>query len=91
MSTPADDTTVSAGDPAAQPLSDGDSTLDPDAVDPAQAEWEGASSASTAVDEQEVPAVDQPGTQPQPESQGENPLVAELGEEGEGDLAPEDL
>lgn len=27
----------------------------------------------------------------QPETQGVDPLVAELGEEGEGDLAPEDL
>lgn len=27
----------------------------------------------------------------QPESQGEEPLVAELGEDGEGDLGPSDL
>jgi hypothetical protein len=27
----------------------------------------------------------------QPETQGEDPFVAELGEEGNGDLAPEDL
>ncbi|MFF2633026.1 hypothetical protein ACFVR6_09135 [Microbacterium sp. NPDC058021] len=27
----------------------------------------------------------------QPETQGEDPLIAELGEEGEGDLAPEDV
>ncbi len=26
----------------------------------------------------------------QPESQGEDPLIAELGEDGNGDLAPED-
>jgi len=27
----------------------------------------------------------------QPDTQGDDPLVAELGEEGQGDLAPEDL
>lgn len=27
----------------------------------------------------------------QPDTQGEDPLEAELGEEGQGDLAPEDL
>ncbi|WJL96514.1 hypothetical protein QSU92_04850 [Microbacterium sp. ET2] len=27
----------------------------------------------------------------QPETQGEDPVAAELGEEGQGDLAPEDL
>lgn len=27
----------------------------------------------------------------QPDSQGEDPFVSELGEEGQGDLAPEDL
>jgi len=32
-----------------------------------------------------------PAEEIQPESQGESPLEAELGEEGQGDLAPEDL
>ena len=27
----------------------------------------------------------------QPESQGEDPVIAELGDEGQGDLAPEDI
>ena len=39
----------------------------------------------------DVPAADLPGEALQPETQGESPEVAELGEEGQGDLAPEDL
>jgi len=39
----------------------------------------------------EIPAEDQPGDTLQPESQGEDPLIAELGEDGDGDLAEEDL
>ena len=32
-----------------------------------------------------------PGTTLQPETQGDDPLIAELGEDGDGDLSPEDL
>ncbi|WP_431806355.1 sugar ABC transporter ATPase [Microbacterium paraoxydans] len=39
----------------------------------------------------EVPAEDLPGSGPQPESQGEDPVLADLGEEGQGDLAPGDV
>lgn len=39
----------------------------------------------------EIPSVDLPGSQSQPESQGEDPVIADLGDEGEGDLAPEDV
>ena len=39
----------------------------------------------------EVPATDLPPESALPETQGLSPLEAELGEEGEGDLAPEDL
>jgi hypothetical protein len=42
-------------------------------------------------DEDEIPFVDQPDAELQPESQGEDPLLIELGEGGQGDLAPEDL
>lgn len=41
--------------------------------------------AAAAADDVGAPAV------LQPETQGEDPVVAELGEDGEGDLAPEDL
>jgi hypothetical protein len=44
-----------------------------------------------AGDDQEIPAVDQPSDELQPESQGDDPLAVELGEDGQGDLAPEDL
>lgn len=39
----------------------------------------------------EVPAADQPSSVFQPETQGLDPNEAMLGEEGQGDLAPEDL
>jgi hypothetical protein len=42
-------------------------------------------------DDQEIPAVDQPSDGLQPESQGDDPVAIELGEDGQGDLAPEDL
>ena len=42
-------------------------------------------------DDDEIPFADQPDADLQPESQGEDPLVVELGEDGEGDLSPEDL
>ena len=42
-------------------------------------------------DDDEIPFADQPDTDLQPESQGEDPLLIALGEEGEGDLSPEDL
>ncbi|MDP3953032.1 sugar ABC transporter ATPase [Microbacterium sp.] len=38
----------------------------------------------------EVPAEDLHGSNSQPESQGQDPVIADLGDEGEGDLAPED-
>lgn len=42
-------------------------------------------------DSDEIPSPDLPGSTDQPETQGADPVVAELGEDGEGDLAPEDL
>jgi hypothetical protein len=42
-------------------------------------------------DDDDIPAADLRDEEIQPESQGENPLAAELGEDGQGDLAPEDL
>ena len=42
-------------------------------------------------DDDEIPAEDLPGRSEQPETQGVDPTLAELGEEGQGDLAPEDL
>lgn len=85
-------------DAPAQPLSDGDATGEPRA---AQREWEStespadpsdpttASGARQAWDE-EIPLEDLPTETMQPETQGEDPVTAALGEEGQGDLAPED-
>lgn len=39
----------------------------------------------------EIPASDLPPESVQPETQGLDPVAAELGDEGQGDLAPEDL
>jgi hypothetical protein len=39
----------------------------------------------------EIPSADLPDSTDQPETQGADPVAAELGEDGEGDLAPEDL
>lgn len=47
--------------------------------------------AHISSDEDQIPTADLPSSVEQPESQGEDPLIVELGEDGEGDLAPEDL
>lgn len=39
----------------------------------------------------QIPAADRPGAADEPETQGLDPNEAELGEDGQGDLAPEDL
>ncbi len=43
------------------------------------------------ADDDEIPADDLPGAASLPETQGGDPVVAELGDDGEGDLSPEDL
>ena len=42
-------------------------------------------------DDDQIPAEDLPADVYLPETQGDDPVVAELGEDGEGDLSPEDL
>lgn len=42
-------------------------------------------------DDDQIPAADLPADVYLPETQGDDPVVAELGEDGEGDLSPEDL
>jgi hypothetical protein len=51
----------------------------------------GADPAEIPQDDDQIPAADMPSEGLQPESQGLDPLVSDLGEDGEGDLAPEDL
>ena len=51
----------------------------------------GADPAEIPADDDDIPATDVRAGLDQPESQGESPLVADLGDEGEGDLSPEDL
>jgi hypothetical protein len=62
----------------------GDTTVGDTAA--ADAEFEGRPLTDGADEEQTYVDPDV-----QPESQGDDPVVAELGEEGEGDLSPEDI
>jgi hypothetical protein len=62
----------------------GDTTVGDTAA--ADAEFEGRPVVDAAGEEQTYVDPDV-----QPESQGDDPVVAELGEEGEGDLSPEDI
>ena len=66
-----------------------DEGADPDDLDAATAT--GDDPAHLRSDEDQVPGADMPGESLQPESQGLSPEAVELGEEGQGDLAPEDL
>ncbi len=65
-----------------------DAGADPDDLDPATAT--GADPAELRGDDADIPAEDLPSAARQPESQGEDPAIADLGEDGQGDLAPED-
>ncbi len=47
--------------------------------------------AQLPADDDDVPASDLPGDALQPETQGTDPVDAELGEDGQGDLSPGDL
>lgn len=98
---------IPAEDAPAQPITDRDTTIQPD--DPAQAEWErtaaldagadpdevatatGGDPAEIPADDDQVPADDLPGFAEEPDTQGSSPVAAELGEDGQGDLGPEDL
>lgn len=66
-----------------------DSGIDPDDLDSATAT--GADPAEIPDDDDEIPASDLPVDSAQPSTQGASPLEAELGDNGQGDLAPEDL
>lgn len=90
-------TDPSSADVPSQPLEGTDASVSSEA-DAAQREWDGDAvegqqfpDDARPVDESEVPGVDQPPEAVQPETQGEEPIEAELGDEGQGDLAPEDL
>lgn len=51
----------------------------------------GADPSELTGDDDDIPAADLPTAEEQPETDGTEPLIAELGDEGQGDLAPEDL
>lgn len=60
-----------------------------DVLDPVTAT--GADPDELAAPDDEVPADDLPRSALQPESQGDDPLLAEIGEDGEGDLETGDI
>ncbi len=63
-------------------------------VDPAELDVATATSDDPAhlpSEDDEIPAEDLPGTGAQPETQGDDPIIAELGEDGEGDITDEGL
>lgn len=62
---------------------------DPAAFDTATAT--GADPDEIPADDDEIPAADIHPASTQPETQGTTPVDAELGDAGQGDLAPEDL
>lgn len=66
-----------------------DAGADPDELDSATAS--AGDSRPVPDDDDEIPAADLPPADAQPETEGHAPVVAELGEDGEGDLAPEDI
>jgi hypothetical protein len=65
-----------------------DEGASPDDLDPATASGADPDEIPSPLDE--VPADDLPAEFRQPESQGDDPAIADLGEDGQGDLAPED-
>lgn len=84
------DTTVTPNDPAQAEWDRTaalDAGLDPDAVATAT----GDDPAQIPADGDDIPAADLATDFEQPDTQGTEPLAAELGEDGQGDLAPEDL
>ncbi|CAN3702787.1 hypothetical protein MMX123_02818 [Microbacterium sp. MM2322] len=89
------DTSIEA-DPALDPAqAEWDATtaldegVDPQDIDPATAT--GADPAEIAADDTDIPFEDIHPESTGTDSQGQDPGVVELGEEGQGDLAPEDL
>ena len=66
-----------------------DEGADPEDINPATAT--GADPAEIAADDSDIPLEDIHPESTGTDSQGEDPGVVELGEEGQGDLAPEDL
>lgn len=68
-----------------------DEGADPEDLD-AEAETQtGADPAEIPDIDDQIPASDLPSEEVQPDTQGEASITAELGEDGQGDLAPEDL
>ena len=88
-----DEDTTSTADPADDPAQaewERTQAID-EGSDLENATATGRDPAEISDPEDEIPAEDLPGAGSQPETQGGAPVSAELGEEGQGDLSPEDL
>lgn len=83
------DTSIDPDDPA---QAEWEATLAADAgADPDVQTATGADPAELPSDVEDVPREDQHLFDRDVETQGTDPVAAELGDEGQGDLAPEDL
>lgn len=86
------DTSITPDDPA---QAEWDRTTALDAGVPVEdldaATATGDDPAQIPADDDDIPAADLPSATEQPDTQGGSPLTAELGDDGQGDLAPEDL
>ncbi|MDF2492315.1 MAG: ABC-type sugar transport system, ATPase component [Microbacterium sp.] len=87
-----EDTSIEPDATADPAQAEWDATLAADAGEVAHpATATGADPAEIPSDEDEIPAEDIHPDSTLPETQGIDPLESELGEDGQGDLAPEDL
>lgn len=66
-----------------------DAGLGEDDLDPATAT--GRDPDEIPDPDDQIPAEDLPASPSQPESQGEDPVLADIGDEGQGDLGPGDV
>lgn len=88
-----DEDTSIEPDPTVDPAqAEWDATLARDGgEDPDPATATGADPAEIPADDDDIPASDVHPDGDLPETQGIDPLESELGDDGQGDLAPEDL
>jgi len=71
---------------------EGGDALDPDVTGagPGETTGTGADPAEIPDEEDEIPIEDLPFSEQQPDSQGEDPALIDLGPDGQGDIQPED-
>lgn len=88
-----DDEATSFADPSDDPAqAEWERTEALDAgIDPDEVTATGADPDEIPSDDDQIPAQDLPPSGLQPETQEGDPVIAEIGEDGEGDLSPNDI